>query len=266
MSENLLTDKEIKEILEQERQNPLFSIAMAISFGSKRNSILRISPIKKIIFVKGDSSTGFEHINDRHNYWSDKSYWKTIDSEVKLDNPSKFSRKSIPIGEYIDIADKLYDTSNLNIEKNKKPELFEMYSGSIIDSGNVTMKYHMLLYKGTRIIHTLYPHSDKHNNKKIINYVKGEPTSEYHSKNNTFIIAIPYLNNLNTVVYSFQVIKDYENNIEKWVIVHHQLKQAVKVNELPIKERVEFEEDIRRAEYADLTKIEKIIKQLEDKK
>lgn len=263
MDENILTEKEIRETLEQERQNPLFNIPMAISFGKERHSILRISPIKKIIFIKGDSTTGFEHINDRHSYWSDKSYWKVTDSKIKLDSPSKFSRKSIPIGEYIDIADKLYDASNLNLEKNKKPDLFEMYSGIITDSGNVEMKYHMLLYKGTRIVHTLYPHSDKHK-KKIINYVKGKPKAEYHTKNDTFIIAIPYLNNLNIVVYSFQVIKNYENNIEKWVIVHHQLKQAVNIREFPIKEKVEFEEDIRRAEYADLSEIEKIIKQLEE--
>jgi hypothetical protein len=264
MEEKLLSKEEIFGITEIVRLTPVLQNPNVFSYGNNRTSIFKVTPINGLIFIIGDSDTGFNHINERHSYWSEKHYWRKQYPD-SLDTPSKFSRKSMPMYEYPQIADKLYDAANLNTKSNKHPDLFEMYSGKVIDSGGIEMVYNMLLYKETKIIHTMFPNKDKHNIPKIINYVKGSPEGNFNSGNNVFIMSMPFCDNANKIIYSFQVIKDYEKGIEKWVIVNHKVEQAVEINSMPIADgRIHFEEELKRFQFADLADIEKVIKQLDD--
>ena len=178
MTECLLTNEEIRIILEILEYNPAFRHPDVISFGNERTSIVKVTPINGLIIIKGDSHTGFTHINERHNYWSDNYYWKEESNSIKLDDPSKFSRKSIPIMDYANVAETLFSEANRNIEKNKRPEIFAMFSGEVEDVNNGKMKYHMLLYKDTKIVHTIFPHKKKHNKEKHINYRRGKPSGK----------------------------------------------------------------------------------------
>lgn len=263
MLENLLTPQEIQLVLQSARLNSVLRNPNVISFGSEKTSLYKISPNHGIIFIKGDSYTGFTHIHERHDYWSEKYFWKQDNDKVKLDNPSKFSRKIIPITDYIQIADDLFIEENINKEKNKSPDIFEMYSGVINEGQNSKAKYHMLLYKNTRIIHTLYPDKRKHNKKITINYVRGNAKGELRLNPSGSTIAIPYMDHKKNVVYSFQIIKDFEANIEIAVIINHKQNQRAKLFERPIEIIDELHADVEMMQNSDLSKIEEIINQLE---
>lgn len=169
--EIILTKEEIESINSFVDNNPALRYPYVINVGSDKTSVWKVTPTNGIIIIKGDEYTGFEHINNRHNYWINEPNW--VDG--KLDNPSKFNRKSLPIVDYSNISDMLYSENNLNLEKNKKPELFDLYIGEIDDEVNGKMKYRMLLYKDTKILHTLFPEKKDNNRlkKNIINYHKG---------------------------------------------------------------------------------------------
>jgi hypothetical protein len=263
MVEKLLTIKEIEIIQQTVRLNPALRHPNVISGGNERTSIYKVSPICGLVFVKGDGDTGFSHINDRHSYWSEKYYWKEEGKHARLDNPSKFSRKSIPIGDYINIADQLYSPENLNIEKNRSPDLFEMYTGIVRDENNGESKYHMLIYKSTKIVHTLFPHSKTHNKKKHINYRRGKPKGKMWLEPFRSSIVVPYLDSRDRVVFSFQVLKDLERKTEQGILINHKLDKHLVLFERDIDHIEEIGKDVEMMERADLSQVERIIKKIE---
>lgn len=106
-----LSNTEIKVIEQTVHENPLLRLPQIVSgirCGSERNTIIKVSHIKGLIFILGDSNTGFQHINERHLYSSTKQYW--ISSEI-IDNPSRFEKGTIPISVYVVVADFVYDIS-----------------------------------------------------------------------------------------------------------------------------------------------------------
>lgn len=167
---SILTTSEIANIL-QIAKDPIYQIPGVVCFTSKNNplGIIKVSP-KGLIFIEGNDETGFKHISERHNYYSDRIDWinfkdnnnntrerKGIHGEIikNLDNPSRFSPNSIPIIDFVRIADDVFCTENYCLEKNKERELFDLYIGcskSINDR-----KYRLITYKNTKIVHTLFP-------------------------------------------------------------------------------------------------------------
>jgi hypothetical protein len=263
MSEIVLTEEEIKEIKISAIRNAVLRNPNVMSVGLEKTSILTISPKNGIIFIQGDSHTGFTHINERHNFWSEKNYWKFENEKTKLDDPSKFSRKSMPIVDYEIIADNLFSEENLNIKKNKRIDVFDMYSGFVEEENNGLMKYHMLLYKNTKILHTLFPNSKTHNSKKYINFTKGEMKEKLWSNPLIYTIAIPYQDNIGRVKYSFQITKEFENKLETGILINHKDDVSWELYEREFKD-FDFENDCKSLEYADLSSVEKLIKKLED--
>jgi len=261
MTENLLTKEEIVEVLVNAKSSPELKDPNIISIGKEKTSIYKISPQKEIIFIRGNSYTGFIHINERHSFWSENYFWIKNEEKIKLDNPSKFNEKSIPIVDYVKIADALYSVENLNPTKNKDPELFEMYSGVVLDEH---MKYHMLIYKGTKIIHTLFPHKKMYNKKKIIDFKRGNPNGKLLLNSLCSIITVPYLDENDIVVYSFQIIKDFAKEIETGVLISHKLNKTFHLYERIIEEVLEFHIDVERMRTANLLKIEQAIKELQN--
>ena len=83
---------------------------------------MNVSAIHGLILIHGDEDTGFEHIRLRHEIYSPKTYWKVGENDsLKLDYPSKFSPKSIPIFDYVLLADAMCRVDFINIEGNKAP-------------------------------------------------------------------------------------------------------------------------------------------------
>ncbi len=260
--ENLLTHEEIKEITLTAKMNPALRNPKFLSFGIERTSLLKITPEKGIILVHGDSSTGFTHISDRHGYWSDKTYWRSGTQE-SIDTPSQFGKKSLPIVDYIEIIDRLFCEENLNIDKNKNPSIFDLYSGKANSKYLGEAKYHMLIYKGTQIVHTLYPDSKKNNKKKIINLVRGKAKGELFFNPFQAVIGVPYSDKSGKIRYSFQINLNYDDKIEKGFIINHVLNKDADVYERSIEKIVEFNRLIMDIDFADLSDIERIIKKLD---
>jgi hypothetical protein len=260
-TEELLNQKEINYVIKLAENNPNLKNINAIGLATKKTDVCKISPKKEIIFIEGNSDTGFKHIHERHSYWSPKHYWKIYDDEIKLDAPSKFDKEFIPIFDYAFIVDELFLPSNLNIEKNKRPNLFEMYSGTVNH-----VKYHMLLYRNTKILHTLYPHNKKNNKKKVLNYIRQSPKGQISFKPKGFNITVSYNNQKNDIVFSIKIIRDYESMIEKILLIHNVLNSKWVLNQRQIKKIENSEKIIKMIGLTDFSKIEKEVKKLEKEK
>lgn len=76
--DRLLNIKEIEYILKQ-GESPVYKIPGVIAFVGKSNplSILKIT-MKGLIFIHGNNETGFTHIIERHNYFSERIDWIVI--------------------------------------------------------------------------------------------------------------------------------------------------------------------------------------------
>ncbi len=219
---------------------------------------MKISPKNKLILIYGDEYAGFTHIHNRHSYWSQKTYWKKTDIN-KLYTPSKFEKNSIPIKDYTEIIDNLYSKENINLEKNNKPELFDLYLGSANSTNSKDAKYKMLLYKGTKIVHTLYPISSKNNKKKILGLRRGKPKGQ-QEKTHT-VIAVPYYDKDNKIIISCELIWIKETKMRHHILINHLNNKSLTLYEKPFSDSIDYDSIIQDMEYEDLSKIEKIIKE-----
>ena len=254
--EVLLTRKEIYEVLQSVAYNPMLSNPnIFFSDINNKKGVMRITPKNKLILIYGNEHTGFTHIRNRHSYWSEKTYWKNSD---KLDTPSKFEKTSIPIKDYIEIIDDLYCQENINLEKNNKPELFDLYFGNTSSTNLKDAKYKMLLYKGTKIVHTLYPTSSKHSKKKILDYRRGKPHGE--QTESYTVIGIPYYDRNNKVIISFKLIWMNDTKIHSYVARNHSTSKSMTLYEKPFFEPINYGSIIQDIEYTDLSSVEKMIK------
>jgi hypothetical protein len=259
--EILLTKEEIENINCLVNNNPILKHPNAISFGSDKTSVYKVTPINGIIIIKGDNHTGFEHIDNRHNYWRNEPNW--IDG--KLDNPSKFSKKSLPIVDYSNISDMLYSENNLNLEKNKKTELFDLYIGEVDDEVNGKMKYRMVLYKDTKILHTLFPESKDNNRlkKNIINYHKGNTIATY--KENKYIIETPWLNETSQIIYNLVVFIDLIEKTEICILMNLKEQLQMKLFKYDKETISTLNDEMNYISFSDFTPIERKIKEFEQK-
>lgn len=256
--EVLLTRKEIYEVLQSVAYNPMLSDPnIFFSDINNKKGVMRITPKNKLILIYGDEHTGFTHINNRHNYWSQEAYWKK-NNVNQLDTPSKFEKTLLPIKDYVEIIDNLYCQKNINLEKNNKPELFDLYFGNASSSNLKDAKYKMLLYKGTKIVHTLYPTSDK-NKKKILDYRRGKPQGK-QEKTHT-VISIPYYDRDNKVIISCELIWINDIKMRYHIIKNHVNNTSITLYEKPFSDSVDYDSIIQDMEYEDLSKVEKIIKE-----
>lgn len=233
----ILTTEHIKHI-EKEAQDPIYRMQGAISFGvgvENPFSIMKMTP-KGLIFIKGTDDTGFAHIHQRHSGYSNKDYWDNFydhkgeiiekkDSsgkkKLRLDNPSSFHSHSIPIFDYLSIADQVYSFENLNEEKNKNKDLFDVYDGVAkgIDGNEIT--YRLITYKDSKIVHTLIPLTKKFNKqeKRIINFARQSPKSSKNVINGDFQIEVPYKDEFQVIRYIVIIREDaQDDNQESWHI------------------------------------------------
>ena len=128
-------------------------------------SIMNLSEKNLLILIKGNKHTGFDHIHQRHEFFSWIPHWKEVNGNYYLDNPERLSPKSVPILDYVIIADEVYKEENLNLTNCKAPDLYDMYTGIIEYYGGKHL-FHLLLHKRSKIIHTLYPDESIQKKKK----------------------------------------------------------------------------------------------------
>jgi hypothetical protein len=168
-----------------------------------------ISP-RGMVFIYGNDHFGVVHINERHGWFTDGSEWRIDESGRQfLDSPSKFERSSVPMADYTRIADEIYKPEN---KKMSKEEIFEKYSGAADYAGETGMIFHLIVYKGTKIVHSLFPQSKKLNRKKrnLLIYKKGNLKVEYKPFYDLVIAKVPYYND--ELIIRYVIIIKLDNN------------------------------------------------------
>lgn len=222
--EKLFSKEDIYEIEKEALDNfEWYHNAHVLDGKSNERSIKTISKNKELIIVEGNDDTGFKHFNNRHSYFSFKNYWTPNDTGYRLDDPSKFHQKMIPIIDYVKIAEAIFTPENKNITKNNRPDFFDKYTGVYTNPDSSEAMFHMLTYKGTKIIHTMFPEKKKYNVKNKTKYAKGIVTSKLKIAGNENYndLLIPYENHLGIAVYSILIRKFYNEKIERLIIQKH---------------------------------------------
>ena len=215
MGKRILTIDEINEVL-IEANNPKYEIQNLLHLGRTITSILRISKSKKLILIRGNSETAFDHILERHHPTSKTGFWK---HETTLETPSKFSLSTIPIYDFLHVAESIFEEQNLiNDVRNKRQDLFDLYIGQHADSQNKLADYKLLLYKGTKIIHSLFPIKRTFNRKKVINLQQGNTSSISYDREGINMFYIPYFDEKNIEKFKIILRQHMSLATEKWYI------------------------------------------------
>jgi hypothetical protein len=275
MNEDCLLNKDELERVIEIARNPIYKQSNVLFIGSNKTDIIRVSPNKELILIYGNNKTGLIHINNRHNSIFKLPYWKKKKIEGKnifiLDNPSQYSKSTIPFYDYIAIAEEVYNQKNLNTKCNTNPLNYDLYEGDV-DLGHIeNCTYRLILYKGTKVIHNLYPKDDKFTPKKILNLHKGSVSMIQNLRNCISIIEIPYLNHANIPIYKIIFRLDEITKYEKLFIQINSDKGIPLIckylGERPYN-RFDQKSSLKLLgyEFADLSAIEKIIYQIETKR
>ncbi|MEX0995881.1 MAG: hypothetical protein WDZ45_02390 [Flavobacteriaceae bacterium] len=194
--EQLLSKEDIKEILSNNRENPVFKYrGVRLMFTSKHSfkEVIAISDKHNLILIKGNEYTGNEHIRERHNFWSTKKYIVSDDKGgLRFQNQSRFPMGVAPI-DYLKIADEIYSIKNL-IENNSHPMAgkFDLYIGEYLFDKPQKEKVKLLLYKGTKIVHSLFLARDSYNQKRAKKFPFARGKVKFKTKNGIEETFIPY--------------------------------------------------------------------------
>jgi hypothetical protein len=105
-----------------------------------------------LILVTGNDDTGYNHIMKRHNPIRLDTF--NCVKEI-LDTPTTFEYDFLPIIHIILIADDIYTNGEKKSLQDNSP--FELYVGKSNALATSYNEYKLLIYKHTKIIHTLYP-------------------------------------------------------------------------------------------------------------
>lgn len=259
---NEISSIQKQAIEQQELRKPNF-----IALGIAHTSILKLSQQNGLILIRGNKDTGFEHIRIRHEYFSQVPFWKENDGQVYLDSPTRLSPNSVPIMDYVKIADSLYLPKNINLKGCKHPDLYDMYSGEIEYKGGNHF-FNLLLYKETKIIHTLYPKNtiEKKEKPKNFHFFRGTVTGQHDLTRNVLEMQIPYMDSQNRIAYLVKLYTDYHINIQTIVVEFTDTKGRERFAEIG-KKPINIEQSlgflILHYQVADLRDIEECIKNID---
>jgi hypothetical protein len=221
--EKLFSENELFEIENEASSNTGFYLNIVVSNGNfNKKNIITISKYKLLVFVEGNGDTGFEHIRNRHDSLSCINYWvESVKSNLKLDNPSKFHPVMSPIIDFVKIADCVFSEGNRNVAKNKNPDLFDMYTGTYCFADEQAAKYHLLTYKDTKIVHTLFPDKKTYNRKTKLDFGRGIVTTYLKFPEGYSDLIVPYEGSDGRVSYSILFRKFLTEQTERVYIRKH---------------------------------------------
>lgn len=183
----------------------------------KWDEVISISN-KGLILIKGNELTGYIHIKERHLFWSPQVYRI---GEV-FQAQSKFPKSIAPI-DFLKIANHIFCQENF-IENNEHPDSdkFDKYCGLYSLENNEPEKINLILYKNSKVIHSLYPQSKKYNerrNRIKYPYSRGEVKVSTDFKCRVIKIEVPYFAKGGILKYVLLIEKFYEKDIEEWRIL-----------------------------------------------
>lgn len=231
--QQLLSKEEIEFII-NDSKNPDYKIENLFHPSFKKTHIIQVSKTKELILFYGNESTGFLHLHERHSNVSLKPFWK---ENRKLETPSKFKTDIIPFFHYLKIAEEIFNRENLNIIKNTNVDNFDLFIGESSTSGE-NERYRLVLYKNTKIIHTLHPESNLNNLKLNTNsYARGAASLSSNLETNETVLKIPYKNPDNKLVY--EILIKYKELLHEKLVTIRKYESGQLVSEREI-ERSKF--------------------------
>lgn len=200
--------------------NPKYKNPQLLNFCRHKTDISRVSEANDLILINGNKKTGLVHINNRHNRIYNVPFWnKSKDKDnYKLDNPSKFSSSNSTYFDYIKIADELYGQKSSCKSNSTKTKYYDVYEGNVCSKHSGSIPYRLVLYKNTKVIHTLYPTSNKFTPDRIINFHKSFASLSMNFGNSISTIEIPYSNHNGTNIYKAIFQFNCVNKTEKLYI------------------------------------------------
>ena len=211
--EQLLSKKDIKEILSNNRENPVFKYYGVRLMSTDKHSfkeVIAISDKHNLILIKGN-----EHIRERHNFWSTKKYIVPDDNGgLRFQSQSRFPMGVAPI-DYLKIADEIYSIKNL-VENNSHAmtEKFDLYIGEYLFDKPKKEKVKLLLYKGTKIVHSLFLASDSYNQKKAKKFPFARGKVKFKTKKGIEETFIPYYDVTTKLRYGISIEKYPSEDME----------------------------------------------------
>jgi hypothetical protein len=216
--EQLLTTGQINDIVAFAGRCPELRHPNAVNIGLEVTTILKMGFKTGVIIIHGNKDTGFEHIKARHDFYG-KAF---CDKKGNLTSPGKFSPRSIPIMDYTEIADAMYNEAFLNVDGNKAPDLFDLYQGIPEVAEAEGRNFRMLLYKNTKIVHNLFPTNKLYSVKKPagFNFEKGRVFVNGADKQIT-TVTVPYYDHQQELRYTAVVTYDFFRKQEYLKIVIH---------------------------------------------
>jgi hypothetical protein len=266
--EKTLSKNDITEIEYEAQTNLIFryyGIRVAYRNDFPQNKILRVSDNENLILIKGNSDTGYDHIIQRHNFWSTEIYTKTENNQVVFQNQSRFPKDQYPLL-FIKIAEEIFREENY-IKDNTHPEAekYDLYIGDYSFDSIKLEKVKLLIYKGTKIIHSLFPKSDSYNPKRVKNFQFTRGKVELN-KNEVYI---PYLDIELKLKFAILIEKDFEKDTENINIITYDLDYRYHyIQQIGIRKLIKFnsaKSEIKTYQLTNLRPIERKIKEINDK-
>ena len=212
MNEDLLTTDEIDSILKESR-TPDWLLPDILGIGTKKTSIVRVLPDEGLVLIKGNEHTGMYHIQYRHRF--NRQVWEK--EREKLEITSELRYGTAPY-DYLLIARSVYKPDNLRPDLNKRPDEFDFYYGTHQQLNGDLVDYHLLTYKGTGIVHTLFPNKTQNSWKRLRTYKQCGIGWEENLMRATFMYTISYKDKLDRVVFKIIVrgLRNYP--FERWYV------------------------------------------------
>lgn len=210
---NYLSSEQIEHILYKSKYDFAWQIPGIVSFGGDWKDILTISP-QGLIYIHGNSDTGWKHIQDRHSYYSTANQF----GKGAHGNPSKFLGKSIPINDYVNIADDVFTQGNIDTKEHSDGKMFVKYVGQssrFVGSNGNKEDFVLILYRNTMIVHSLYPKKDieKGRPKKLLENLSRDQnliTAKMKMLGTDVIVELPYVNRSSIVRYIILIRIDFK--------------------------------------------------------
>ncbi|WP_299095256.1 hypothetical protein [uncultured Winogradskyella sp.] len=266
--EKLLSKADIQDILENNPDNPVFKYYGVRLMGTEKHSykeVLAVSDKNNLILIKGNKDTGNIHIKERHNFWSTKNYIvKNPKGEIVFQDQSRFPKDVAPI-KFMKIADEIYSDENLIID-NPHPmaNLFDLYIGEY--QFDKPQKVKLLLYKGTKIIHSLFLARSTYNKKRVSKFPFSRGTVEfrYNPETGTNDTLIPYFDTRPKPRYCLVIEKHPKEDLENILLIVYKSDEPEKhyLKKIGKRKLIKFEtkkhEEVS-YQHGDLRPLEKII-------
>lgn len=273
--ERILTNEEISIVNEEFQKNSIYrhsSLRKMYREDFPLTEILSVSEKNNLIMIKGNSDTGYDHIRERHNFFTTNIYTKTKENgEIGFQNPSKFPSNLAPMN-FLKIADEIFLPINeVKDNKNEGSIFFDLYvSNVILPNIEKPEPVRLLLYKNTKIIHTLFPIRDTFSRKikRIDNFLyhRDVVDIEYFNNDSLLQIRIPYVDVHKKLWYAIFVEKNFTEDIENWSILVFLGNHISKYKIDYLQQRlIKFNLYRSSYQYADLRTVEKYIKEFDEK-